>query len=256
VARIKLDRRGTNAGADVYVHHLKTHRTERVSVTRSGKPPNHGSFDPSLSDNGRFVAFTSFASNLVRGDSTGTSDVFIRDLKRRVTKRIGGKHRSSLEETFAPALSGNGRFVVFFSSANEFYDDTDDNRFGAFRRDLKTGATQRVDVKSSGGPARGGGSFDPAISDDGEIVVFSTGANNLVPDDTNIKGDVFVRDIPNHTTTRASVDSAGRQVKRNSRAPVISGDGRFAAFQSNARNLVSGDTNIKTDVFVRGPLRP
>jgi Tol biopolymer transport system component len=178
-------------------------------------------------------------------------DVFVRDLKRRVTKRIGGR-AYDYGETYAPEISGNGRFVAFLSAAFVSGQPAPSYREGLFRRDLKTGATEQVDL-DPGGAEGNGSSFPFSLSGDGRIVVFNSFASNLVPGDSNLKKDVFIRDLANHTTTRVSVDSAGQQAATRSDAPAISADGRFAGFHSTAA-LVPGDTNGKRDVFVRGPL--
>jgi Tol biopolymer transport system component len=251
----KLDAR-RNRRVDVFVRRLKTHKTVRVSVSRSGTEPNAASSAASISDDGRLVAFHSVASNFVRGDGNGVEDVFIRDLKRGVTTRIGSSN-DDIAETGAPAISGNGRYVAFGSSARRFLGSgpTTTSTFGIFRRDLKTGATERVDLSSDGAEGNSG-CHRCSISRDGNIVVFASYERNLVPDDTNSKSDIFMRDVANHTTTRVSVGSAGQQAEASSFEPAISGDGRFAAFHSSSALLVAGDTNNPTDVFVRGPLRP
>ncbi|MEG4218273.1 calcium-binding protein, partial [Microcoleus sp. Pol14C6] len=119
-----------------------------------------------------------------------------------------------------------------------------------FVRDLSTNTTTRVSVDSAGNQANGY-FFSPSISADGRFVAFSSDASNIVPGDTNNTGDIFVRDLLTNTTTRVSVDSAGNPGNINSFSPSISGDGRFVAFLSDASNIVPGDTNNQTDIFVR-----
>src|SRR4028119_1688818 len=111
----------------------------------------------------------------------------------------------------------------------------------------------RVSVDSAGNQANSFSGF-PSISADGRFVAFSSGASNLVPGDTNNTYDIFVRDRLTNTTTRVSVDSAGNQGNSRSTSPSISADGRFVAFSSFASNIVPGDTNRDSDIFVRDRL--
>ena len=145
-------------------------------------------------------------------------------------------------------LSADGRYVVFSSeSSNLVADDTND-AVDVFVRDLSTQQTSRVSV-SSGGEQGNGNSGLPAISADGRYVAFYSAASNLVANDTNGANDVFVRDLVTQQTIRASVDSAGGQANGRSHYAAISADGRYLAFQSEASNLVPGDTNGCQDIF-------
>ncbi|MEA2439379.1 MAG: hypothetical protein QOH76_803 [Thermoleophilaceae bacterium] len=237
--------KGVEGKTDIFVRHLGARRTERVTVSPTGEGANFHSGHPSISGNGRLVAFDSGANNLVAGDDNGTQDVFVRDLKRHVTTRIGGHGIiSGSETTSSPAMSGNGRFVTFDSNAPEITGG-DDAR-GLFRRDLKTGATLRL--PSGFPPPR---YIAPAsLSDNGNIVVFET-----FDPDTRMSA-VSVHDFAENTTTRVSVGTAGESADDYVGDAQISGDGRFAGFSSSATNLVAGDTNGTQDVFVRGPLGP
>jgi WD40 repeat protein len=238
--------RGLPGKVDIFVRHLGARRTERVTVspTGEGAASYFHSQTASISGNGRFVAFDSEANNLVAGDHNLGQDVFVRDLKRHVTIRIGGDKANGDETTDSPAMSGNGRFVTLHSNAPEITGG-DDAR-GWFRRDLKTGATLRIPPEypspSYTAPA--------SLSDNGNIVVFG------ISDPDNHTSVVSVHDVAKNTTTRVSVDSAGQPPDAGTQGAAISGDGRFAGFSSSATNLVSGDTNGTQDVFVRGPLGP
>jgi Tol biopolymer transport system component len=220
---------------DIFVRHLGARKTERVTVSPTGEGANFDSRDPSISGNGRLVVFDSSASNLVAGDGNNSEDVFVRDLKRHTTTRIGGNDTDSgndaSRDTSRPAISGNGRFVTFISGAREFTGAEDEA--GLFRRDLETGATLRLPCCF----------FPSALSDNGNIVVYGASV-------------VSVHDIAKGTTTRVSVGNAGQPADARTEGLAISGDGRFAGFSTSATNLVSGDTNDTHDVFVRGPLRP
>jgi Tol biopolymer transport system component len=229
--------------------------TTRVSVSSTGAQANLGSESPALSADGRFVAFTSYAWNLVPGDTNGLVDVFVRDRSTGTTARVSvGPHGAQANGvgTLDTALSRNGRFVAFASQASNLVTGDTNGTLDAFVRDRWTGTTTRVSVGPHGAQADGGASSDPALSARGRFVAFSSDASNLVPGDTNGTGDVFVRDRWTGTTRRVSVSSTGTQTDgHGSFAPALSGDGRFVAFSSDASNLVPADRNGTADVFVR-----
>jgi Tol biopolymer transport system component len=228
----------------------------RVSVDSAGNQGNNGSGEPSISGDGRFVAFASRAPNLVPGDSNASLDIFVRDLLTNTTTRVSvdSAGNPGNGESYAPSISGDGRFVVFASdAANLVPGDTNGSR-DIFVRDTRSNTTTRVSVDSAGNQGNGISNpplSKPSISADGRFVAFVSTASNLVPGDTNIRDDIFVRDTLANTTTRVSVDSAGNQGNNNSISTSISADGRFVAFSSNATNLVPGDTNSSADIFVR-----
>lgn len=216
--------------------------------TASGASDN-----PSLNVDGRYVAFDSNAPNLLGGDSNGVSDVFVRD------RTSGAMETASVSTAGAlgngastlPRLSPNARYVVFVSSATNLVPGDTNGQPDVFLRDRTAKETSRVSMATGGGQAVGGASGAPAVSADGRYVAFSSDATNLVPGDTNGKTDVFVRDRVAGTTTRVSVGPAGVQANSNSKEPTISADGSLVAFASTATNLVVGDTNNASDVFVR-----
>ena len=243
----------TNGFLDVFVRDRRTSVTRRVSIGAAGAQANGESFHPVISGDGRYVAFPSFASNLVAGDTNGFQDVFVRDRGTRVTRRVsvglGGAQAN--DTSYEPAISADGRYVAFFSNAtNLAAGDTNDTRVGVYVRDRKTQVTRRVSV-GLGRPQANSDCHEPAISGDGRYVAFSSLASNLVAGDTNETCDVFVRDRTTQVTRRVSVGPGGAQANGGSGAPSISADGRYVAFYSNASNLVAGDTNETADVFVR-----
>src|SRR6476469_5330391 len=224
----------------------------RVSVDSAGNPGNSYSLFPSISADGQFVAFGSISTNLVPGDTNNSEDIFVRDLLTNTTTRVSvdsagnpGNNKSG-----SPSISADGRFVAFFSNSTNLVPGDTNNNYDIFVRDLLTNTTTRVSVDSAGNPGNRD-SYNPSISADGRFVAFLSNSTNLVPGDTNNNDDIFVRDLSTNTTTRVSVDSAGKQVNRYSSPPSISADGRFVSFLSNATNLVPGDTNNQTDIFVR-----
>ena len=243
----------TNGVTDIFVRDLAAGTTVRVSVDSLGAQANDESEQPAISDDGRFVAFVSAASNLVPGDTNSARDVFIRDLVLGVTLRasVDSNGAEISDGGIAPSLSADGRFLSFGTSASNLVPG-DTNGFGdVFVRDMITGAIDRVSVDSSGGEGnnQSASSFD-ALSDDGQVVAFESFASNLVVGDTNGKRDVFFHDRTTGETRRVSVDSSGAEGNDRSFEPVLSGDGRFVAFHSYANNLVPSDGNISSDVFV------
>src|SRR5262249_8318353 len=149
-----------------------------------------------------------------------------------------------------PAMSADGQIVAFRSDANNLVPGDTNSTSDVFVRDRTAGTTERVSVDSSGAQGDAGSAY-PAISSNGLVVAFASGANNLVPGDKNHCDDVFVHDRATGLTERVSVDSSGIEGDADSSIAVsISADGMVVAFESDADNLVSGDTNASTDVFV------
>jgi len=225
--------------------------TTRVSVATGGGQADGGSVGPSISADGRYVAFISSASNLVPGDTNGRDDVFVHDRVTRQTTRVsvatsGGQGNGGC---LGPSISADGRYVAFESWADNLVPE--DTNWGAdiFVHDRVTGQTTRVSVATGGGQAdyQSGAS---SISGDGRYVAFDSGAENLVPGDTNEESDVFVHDRATGQTTRVSVATGGGQASEDSDGARISADGRYVAFCSFTSNLVPGDTNWAEDVFV------
>jgi Tol biopolymer transport system component len=139
--------------------------------------------------------------------------------------------------------------VAFVSDATNLVANDTNGSTDVFVHDRQTGTTTRVSVDSAGVEGNGISNF-PSISSDGRYVALESDADNLVADDNNGSADVFVHDLQTGTATRVSVDSAGVEGNGNSNAPSISADGRSVAFESDADNLVAGDTNTAPDIFV------
>ncbi|MCB2188709.1 MAG: VCBS repeat-containing protein [Deltaproteobacteria bacterium] len=204
-----------------------------------------------LSGDGSVVGFSSIADNLVAGDSNGQVDIFLRDFK---TAQVT---RASVDSAGAEAdsisiemdLSGDGRYVAFTSAAGNLVAGDTNLAFDVFLRDRTAGTTSRVSV-GMGGLQSNFNSLAPSLSSDARYVAFSSDSTNLVPNDTNLWRDVFVRDRTTGTNTRVSVDSLGNQgLGGNSEGSRISANGRYVVFHSVAVNLVAGDVNGVVDVF-------
>src|SRR5215212_2748712 len=224
-----------------------------VSVDSSGSQVNGAGGAPSVSTDGRYAAFQSGATNLVEGDTNGFIDVFVHDRTTGATQRVNVNSsgtEANGQTYYAASMSADGRYVAFLSGATNLVSGDTNGVVDLFVRDLQAGTTQRVSVDSSGTQANESSYGTPSISADGRYVAFSSWASNLSANDTGIS-DVFVRDLQAGTTREMSVGPIWPSANGSSFAPSISADGRYVAFFSGASDLVSGDTNNATDVFVR-----
>jgi hypothetical protein len=243
----------TNGAEDIFVRDRQTGATTRVSVDSSGGQANEGSEGPSISNDGRFVAFASYASNLVSGDTNGMVDIFVHDRQTSVTTRVSvnssGNEANGETGEDSVDISGDGRYVTFSSEASNLVTGDTNGASDIFVHDRQSGQTTRVSVDSSGAQANSGAGA-PAISNNGRFVVFSSGATNLAGNDTNGKGDVFVHDRQTGATTRVSVNSSGVQADGGGNSPDISGDGRYVVFISKSDNLAPGTEDFDALVYV------
>lgn len=243
-----------NNQPDVFVRDLQSGVTERISVDSLGVQANAASEVGEPSGDARFVAFQSNATNLVAVDTNGSSDVFLRDRMTsatfRVSRTIGGQESSF--PAGGPAISEDGSTIAYYSRLAE---DDDDHVF-VFGR--LTSALSLASVNGAGDPGNRSSAY-PSVSADGQVVVFSSTANNLTAVDRNNRVDVFLRDLQAGTTQITSLaDAAGPfssvgqfDADLESRCGnVLSGDGRFVVFASYSANLVVGDDNQVSDVFL------
>jgi Tol biopolymer transport system component len=249
----------TNGFRDVFVHDRATGQTSRVSVASDGSQGSSESRFPSISTDGRYVAFQSWASNLVADDNNGFADIFVRDQQGGQTTRVsiatGGTEANGPSER--PWVSGSGRYVVFESSATNLVADDTNAHIDIFLRDSQAPQTTRVSVATDGSQGNGDSRWC-VVNSNGRQVAFMSYATNLVAGDTNGCGDVFLRDRPTGQTTRLSVATDGTQSSGESHSPAISADGQSVTFTSGADNLVPDDQNSSEDVFLhdRAAYRP
>jgi Tol biopolymer transport system component len=242
----------TNAAQDIFVRDRLNGTTERVSLSTAGLQGNGLCQLSSISDDGLTVAFGSYATNLVTGDTNGVADVFVRDRVQNVTERVSvdpsGSQGTGLSST--PTISGDGRFVAFRSMSAFISPDTN-GTWDIFVRDRTLATTVRVSELPFG-LSTDGASTDAAISGDGQFVVFTSQATNLVSGDTNGVADIFLYDrTPGASIERVSLSSSGAQANLFGYSCSVSADGRYVAFVGEATNLVSGDTNGVADIFIR-----
>jgi Tol biopolymer transport system component len=226
-------------------------RAELITVGMGGVPANADSGGPSLSGDGRYVAFHSWASNLTPGDTNGYTDVFVHDTHEETTQLVsvdaGGGPADG--DSYGAAISADGRWIAFHSRAEDLVPDDTNGVGDVFLHDRLSGTTTRVSVDSSGRQADQS-SDDPAISADGTRITFSSWATDLVQGDTNGEVDIFVHDTTTRRTTRVSVSTDGTESNGTSAEPAISLDGRVVAFSSFATTLDGPDTNRTSDIFV------
>jgi hypothetical protein len=224
--------------------------TVRVSVANNENQGDQRSKQPSISSNGRFVAFASDAANLVKNDMNGVTDIFVRDLAKKTTSRVSvaSDGTEGNKASYWPYISTDGRYVTFTSEADNL--DSPDNNGGGdvFVHDMNTGETKMIS-RATDGSAGNDLSFWSSISTDGRFVTFMSNATNLIKSDTNDSWDIFLRDRQTELTSLVSNGYDGSPANSQSEYPVISADGGYIAFASDATNIVQGDTAGYRDVF-------
>lgn len=242
----------TNFTSDVFIHEILSGQTTLISTDSAGIQGNNRSDDPTVSANGRFIAFHSDASNLAAGDFNSNRDIFLHDRQTAQTSILSVTHlgNSGNGRSDDPAISSDGRFVAFWSEATDLV-PADTNGFSdVFLHDQQSGNTILISTNSTGGQGDQDSNY-PCISSDGRLIAFHSDASNLVLGDGNGGRDIFIHDRLSGQTTLVSRDTNGIAGNNMSADPSISADGRYIAFWSAAANLVPGDTNNDWDVFVR-----
>jgi len=283
------------ASEAVFRRDYSSQKTARVDVATDGTPADDFSSDPAISSNGRYVAFGSYADNLVPngGDDNGSADIFVRDMQSGTTTRVSvaTDGTESDADSYAPSMSADGRYIAF-TSDSDLLDPNDMNGFNdVFVHDMQTGTTTMVSIATDGTPTDFG-AWDGVISADGQHVAFTTDTDWLTSDQ-NASDDIYMRDLALARTRRVTITSTtldggdtaaissngafvayegsnGSMYLRdmggaNTRVtppgvfgagdtPAISGDGRWVAYTSRG-NASGTDTNgSKIDVFLRDML--
>jgi len=230
--------------------------THRLSVSSGGTQGNEESFTPFISEDGRYVTFSSRASNLVAGDTNGVADGFLHDTQTGTTSLISVSSTGTQgnDQSNSIAITPDGRFVAFWSAASNLVTGDTNNKYDVFLRDTQTNTTTRVSVASNGTQGTANSGSTGAISANGRYITFTSTAGNLVSGDVNGKQDIFLHDTQTGNTTLISKSSAGVLGNDYSFRPSISADGRYIVFDSRASNLAAGDNNIFFDVFLHDTL--
>ncbi len=234
----------TNGANDVFCRDRLLGTTELISVSTTGEQGNGYSTYAAITPDGRFVAFESGASNLVTHDANDAADIFVRDRTAGTTELISMTSDGEQADgrSWFPALSADGRFVAFFSEADNLRGGQHRYYSDVYVRDRLLGTTEIV---SEGAPHQGG--MQPSMSADGRFVAFSQ--HGYGSDLWELR--VFLYDRLAKTTECISVNSDGGLANGYASSPSVSANGRFVAFASYASNLVPEDTNAEEDVFVR-----
>jgi Tol biopolymer transport system component len=240
----------TNNTTDIFIHDREMASTQLVSMNSKNELGNSTSSEPSISAEGRYIAFHSYATNLVKGDTNKRVDVFVQDRQTREVTRVSVTSEGKEAEgaSFGAMISANGRYVVFTSDVTHFVNGDTNQATDVFVHDRATGVTQCVSVNSAG-ELGNADSFDPVVSAAGRYVAFGSRATNLVPDDTNEVEDIFLHDRETGETVRVSLDSSGQQAESASFDAALSAEGRYVLFNSDADNLIPDDDNHTTDVL-------
>ena len=242
----------SNGLRDIFVHDRQSGTTARVSIDSAGLQSNGASDTPAISANGQFVVLVSDASNLVAGDSNGLRDIFVHDRQNGSTARVSidsaGLQGNGASNS--PAISADAQFVAFASDASNLIAGDNNGLRDIFVHNRQSGATTRVSIDSTGFEGNGASNV-PAINADGQFVVFTSAASNLVVGDGNGLRDIFVHELRTGNTTRINLDANNIEGNLGSNWPAMSGDARLVSFASSSSNIIAGDTNNTDDVFVR-----
>ncbi|MGZ4797942.1 MAG: S8 family serine peptidase [Acidimicrobiia bacterium] len=242
-----------NQVADVFVRDLTARTTTRVSVAANGTAGDGPSMHPAISGDGSRIAFASAAANLVTGDGNAKVDVFVRSRTdatsiKKVSAASNGVAANGLSDR--PALDRTGGNVAFESDATNIVAGDGNHVRDVFLFTIASGLSQRVSVAGTGGDSNGPSS-GASVSADGRFVAFTSGASNLVTGDTKSFDDVFVRDRTGGTNRRVSSAIDDTEAGGPSSGAAITRDGNYVGFASTATNLVGGDGNGASDVFLR-----
>ena len=238
-----------NNDADIFLYSRLDGRLTRITPRQpDGEPidPDGPSGDPVISDDGQWIAFGSRASNYVRGDTNGTDDIFLYNRATGQFRRITQLGVQLNGASYQVSISGDGRYVAFASQATNIDSRDTDSLPDIYVWDRQTDVITLASVNSFGRKANLGGRR-PSISHDGRLVAFESDATNLMPLDGTPDTDIFVYDTQRGWVYPVSVRGC-IPGESPSFVPVISGDGRMAAFQTTATNL--SDLPIGANAYV------
>jgi Tol biopolymer transport system component len=245
----------TNGHTDVFVKNLTTGAITRASTATNGTQGDHDSVVPSVSADGSRVAFWSYASNWVAGDTELTADIFVKDLNTGALVLASAAQdgtRGNGTSDWA-SLSADGTKVAFESQASNLVAGDTEFSMDVFVKDLTTGTVTLASTADDG--TKGNGyNGQPSLSADATRVAFESGSTNLDADETDETLDIYVKNLVTGDLVLASDAEGGTNADVQSRTPSLSADGTHVAFYSQASNLVPGDTDTLPDVLVKNLL--
>lgn len=221
-----------------------------ISENAMGIPAIGNSRNPSVSGNGVWISFESNAYNLISNDNNGQYDIYVKNRNTGSIERVSTTNdgAESSGYSFDSSISGDGRFVAFISTATEFDSADQNGTQDVYVKDRMTNRIVRASANATGASADSF-SQSPKMSSSGQFVTFSSAATNLVAGDDNNQGDIFVKNLGTGESKLASANASGIIGNQQSFRSSISADGRFVIFESDATNLISGDTNDRTDIY-------
>ena len=253
-----------NGGQDVFARTPSESAPELISLG-IGVTGDENTFDERVTGNGAKVAFASNAGNLVPNDTNSTSDVFLYDLNSHTTTLVSANPANNGTQngpSDSPRPGADGHYVAYHTAPVgtpfagpdvDFFDSAYDQ---IYLRDTASNVTTLVSVNVTNIAPGNGASINPQITPDGQYVVFESIASDLVTNDLNGTGsDVFIRNRTNSAVELISVNAAGAgSANSDSRAPSVSANARFVAFETFATDLGGTDNNGHFNVYVRDRL--
>ncbi|MBN8739203.1 MAG: hypothetical protein BGP24_09465 [Lysobacterales bacterium 69-70] len=245
----------TNGLADIFVRDSKTSLIRRVNTSSTGEQANGESGDFAMSGNGRYVVFSSLATNLVPNDTNGVRDVFVKDLVTDSTVRVSmhaDGSQSVLDNEFEgmpTSISADGRYVAFLTFERLLPRDNNIHN-DVYVKDMRTGELDLVSTASDE-TISNFRNHQPYISANGRYVVFASQASNFVPEDTDIGLDVYIKDRTTRQIRLVSATAAGVRANSSSEKPVVSADGRYVAFTSYSHDLAQPVNPANPDVYIK-----
>jgi hypothetical protein len=221
-----------------------------VSINAQRELGDQNSKHPTLSADGRFVAYQSLATNLVENDTNDTGDIFIFDRLTQKTAQISVSSAGELANAISdiPAISGNGRRVVFRSKASNLNAENHHNAFDLYVHDRLTGTTELVN-QTEWGELANEWSDSPSISFDGRFIGFASLADNLIQSDSNENWDIFIHDQVTGHIRLASQTSSGDQANGGSAKPILADNGRDLIYETSASNILQDENSVSAIVL-------